>query len=113
VKDRQFYRTQAELVRIEAQKSGMARELAVTKAVVASTHPNVSRLVQPGDETEIGSGLATAADGKTALAPQPTHAELPVLPTASAPVADSVTATVPAAVAVAAGAATALQQQEK
>jgi putative membrane protein len=34
VKDRQLYRTQAELSRLEAQKSGAARELAVAKALV-------------------------------------------------------------------------------
>lgn len=38
VKDRQFYRTQAELARIEAQKSGVARELAVAKVMVTGAH---------------------------------------------------------------------------
>lgn len=53
VKDRQFYRVQAELSRIEVQKSGPARELAVARAMVmdAATAP-----------TAVG-----AQEGKTAV----------------------------------------------
>jgi putative membrane protein len=60
VKDRQFYRTQAELARIEARKSGKALELTTAKAVaaaavgaVAQGAPNLARVGAVGAPTEL------------------------------------------------------------
>jgi putative membrane protein len=59
VKDRQFYRTQAELAKIEAHKSGIAREVAVAKVMVKDTHPNVAQLVAPAKEADPGPAPAS------------------------------------------------------
>jgi len=56
VKDRQFYRTQAELARIEAHKTGIARELAVTKVMVAGTRPDTPELSVGKRTADLGAG---------------------------------------------------------
>jgi putative membrane protein len=75
VKDRQFYRTQAELMRIEARQSGKAVELATAKAVavaaagaVAHSAPNFAP--QPPFE---GEELATTAE--LIADPEPSHVQ--------------------------------------
>jgi putative membrane protein len=54
VKDRQLYRTQAELSRLEAQKSGAARELAVAKALVMDrvAEPLATAVAPPSHDQE-------------------------------------------------------------
>lgn len=47
VKDRQFYRTQAELARIEARKTSGTHELATAKAIVTVAKGNLTQKVAP------------------------------------------------------------------
>lgn len=47
IQDRQFYKTQAELARIEARKTGGARELATAKVLVTSARASVKQYVAP------------------------------------------------------------------
>lgn len=49
VKDRQFYRMQAELSKIDAQKMGPERELAAAKAIVVDTNSAVTELIKSHD----------------------------------------------------------------
>ncbi len=49
VKDRQFYRMQAELSNIGVQKGGTARELAAARTIVVDTNPAVTELIKSHD----------------------------------------------------------------
>lgn len=49
VKDRQFYRMQAELSKIGVQKGGTARELAAARTIVVDTNPAVTELIKSHD----------------------------------------------------------------
>lgn len=50
VKDRQFYKVQAELSRIESRSAGTSRELAAAKAIVVDANPAVYELMKPHDQ---------------------------------------------------------------
>lgn len=62
VKDRQFYRTQAELARIEAQKQGVARQLALAKVMVAGAPVDA---VESDEATPVRDD-GDVSDGKSA-----------------------------------------------
>ena len=64
VKDRQFYRTQAELARVEARKRGGARELATAKVLVSSASGHVAQYVAPSMIHEEGASPEAPAQAK-------------------------------------------------
>jgi putative membrane protein len=78
VKDRQFYRTQAELARIDAHKTGVAREVAVATTLVKNAHPNAAQLVAPAKDgdaiPELETPPAAPAPALSAPAVQPAPA---------------------------------------
>lgn len=67
VKDRRFYRVQAELSKIEAQKIGSARELAAAKAIVLDTNPAVTELIKSNDP----NGVKPIIQQETAVGTMP------------------------------------------
>jgi putative membrane protein len=85
VKDRQFYRTQAELARIEARQTGKALELTTAKAVVVAAAGAVAQKAPNLGQSDAGSEVAMPvaepvdADGNKVVAakPEPEPAESP------------------------------------
>jgi putative membrane protein len=67
VKDRQFYRTQAELMRLDTQKGGLARELAVTKAVMAGARVPAAPVL-PDKQPQAAAAPGPAAGGAAPVA---------------------------------------------